>query len=125
MLAPRRDGRKPSAPWPSLNLPMTLTHPAAPTTARGSPPTIPLVRPMIGRAEIAAVNRVLPSGQIAQGACVEQLEREFASLCGVREAVAVNSGTAALFIALVAHGIGPGDDVITSSFTFTTTFYTL
>jgi dTDP-4-amino-4,6-dideoxygalactose transaminase len=76
---------------------------------------------MIGRAEIAAVTRVLRSGQIAQGACVEQLEREFASLCGVREAVAVNSGTAALFIALVAHGIGPGDDVITSSFTFAAT----
>ncbi len=76
---------------------------------------------MIGRAEITAVNRVLRSGQIAQGACVEQLEREFASLCGVREAVAVNSGTAALFIALVAHGIGPGDEVITTPFTFAAT----
>ncbi len=76
---------------------------------------------MIGRAEIAAVNRVLRSGQIAQGACVAQFEAEFAALCGAREAVAVNSGTAALFIALLAHGVGPGDEVITSPFTFAAT----
>jgi dTDP-4-amino-4,6-dideoxygalactose transaminase len=76
---------------------------------------------MIGRAEIAAVNRVLHSGQIAQGACVAQFETEFANLCGAREAVAVNSGTAALFIALLAHGVGAGDEVITSPFTFAAT----
>jgi dTDP-4-amino-4,6-dideoxygalactose transaminase len=64
---------------------------------------------------------VLRSGQIAQGREVEALEREFAEYCGARDAVAVNSGTAALFVALVAHGIGPGDEVITSPFTFIAT----
>ncbi len=76
---------------------------------------------MIGRAEIVAVNRVLRSGQIAQGPSVREFEATFASICGVREAVAVNSGTAALFIALVAHGIGHGDEVITTPFTFAAT----
>ena len=92
-----------------------------PAKASAAPAPVPLVRPMIGRAEIAAVNRVLRSGQIAQGACVAQFEAEFAALCGAREAVAVNSGTAALFIALLAHGVGPGDEVITSPFTFAAT----
>lgn len=91
------------------------------TRAAGSRAPVPLVRPMIGRAEMAAVNRALRSGQIAQGPCVEELERKFASFCAVREAVVVNSGTAALFIALVAHGIGPGDEVITTPFTFAAT----
>ncbi|HSP55776.1 MAG TPA: DegT/DnrJ/EryC1/StrS family aminotransferase [Dehalococcoidia bacterium] len=93
--------------------------PSIPRTSSPSP--VPLVRPIIGRAEITAVNRVLRSGQIAQGACVAQFEAEFAAMCGVHEAIAVNSGTAALFIALLAHGIGPGDEVITSPFTFAAT----
>ena len=76
---------------------------------------------MIGRAEVAAVTAVLRSGQIAQGREVEAFEAEFAMLCGTREAVTVNSGTAALFLALVAHGVGPGDEVITSPFTFVAT----
>lgn len=76
---------------------------------------------MIGRAEVAAVSAVLRSGQIAQGREVEEFEAEFATLCGTRDAVAVNSGTAALFLALVAHGVAPGDEVITSPFTFVAT----
>lgn len=99
---------------------MTFTH-SAPAKASAAPAPVPLVRPMIGRAEIAAVIRVLRSGQIAQGACVAQFEAEFAALCGTRDAVAVNSGTAALFIALLAHGVGAGDEVITSPFTFAAT----
>jgi dTDP-4-amino-4,6-dideoxygalactose transaminase len=82
---------------------------------------IPLVRPMIGRREMAAVAAVLRSGQIAQGAEVEAFEAEFAEMCGTREAVAVNSGTAALFVALAAHGIGPGDEVIVPPFSFVAT----
>lgn len=99
---------------------VNVSRPAL-SKAPASPAPVPLVRPMIGRAEIAAVNRVLRSGQIAQGKCVEQLESGFASLCRTREAVAVNSGTAALFVALVAHGIGSGDEVITTPFTFAAT----
>ncbi len=82
---------------------------------------VPLVRPMIGRGERAAVAAVLRSGQIAQGREVEAFEGEFAEMCGTREAVAVNSGTAALFLALLAHEIGSGDEVITSPFTFIAT----
>jgi perosamine synthetase len=82
---------------------------------------IPLVKPLIGPGEIRAVVEVLRSGQLAQGRCVEQFEGEFAAMCGVRCAVAVNSGTAALHLALLAHGLGPGDEVITSPFTFAAT----
>jgi dTDP-4-amino-4,6-dideoxygalactose transaminase len=76
---------------------------------------------MIGRAERQAVASVLRSSQIAQGREVEAFEAEFAAMCGTRDAVAVNSGTAALFLALLAHGIGPGDEVVTSPFTFIAT----
>jgi len=83
--------------------------------------TVPLVRPIIGRAEISAVSAVLRSGQIAQGEQVTEFEAEFATLCGTREAIAVNSGTAALFVSLAAHGIGPGDEVIVPPFSFVAT----
>ncbi len=76
---------------------------------------------MIGPKERAAVNRVLRSEQIAQGPEVEALEAEFAAMCGTSHAVAVNSGTAALFVALGAHGIGPGDEVIVPPFSFVAT----
>lgn len=82
---------------------------------------VPLVRPMIGPKERAAVNRVLRSEQMAQGPEVEAFEAEFAAMCGVPHAVAVNSGTAALFVALAAHGIGPGDEVIVPPFSFVAT----
>lgn len=61
---------------------------------------------------------VLDSGQMAQGPVVEAFEKEFASWCGVKHAVAVNSGTAALHLVMLAHGIGEGDEVITTPFTF-------
>ncbi len=65
--------------------------------------------------------QVLRSGQLSQGPRVEEFEAAFAAMCGVRQAVAVNSGTAALMLALLAHGIGPGDEVITSPLTFIAT----
>jgi len=80
--------------------------------------TIPIAAPQIGDEERSAVMAVLDSGQLAQGPVVEAFEREFAAWCGVRHAVAVNSGTAALHLLMVAHGIGEGDEVITSPFTF-------
>lgn len=66
----------------------------------------------------AAVARVLESGQYVGGPEIAALEEEFASYCGARYGVAVNSGTSALHLALLAAGIQPGDEVITAPFTF-------
>src|SRR5438094_3859868 len=68
--------------------------------------------------EKQAVMAVLDSGQLAQGPVTEAFEREFAQWCGVTHAVALSSGTAALHLLMLAHGIGEGDEVITSPFTF-------
>src|SRR5689334_7526860 len=72
----------------------------------------------MGEEEKAAVMAVLDSGQLAQGPVVEAFEREFAAWCGVKHAVAVNSGTAALHLVMLAHGLKEGDELITSPFTF-------
>ena len=64
---------------------------------------------------------VLRSGRIAQGPMVARLEAGFAALCGVDHAIAVTNGTVALVAALQALGIGPGDEVVTSPFTFAAT----
>jgi len=79
---------------------------------------IPVAAPMIGDEERAAVMAVLDSGQLAQGPVVEAFEREFAEWCGVKHAVAVSSGTAALHLMLLAHGVKDDDEVITTPFTF-------
>jgi dTDP-4-amino-4,6-dideoxygalactose transaminase len=68
-----------------------------------------------------AVLRVLDSTQFILGEEVAAFEREFAAYCGASEAVGVNSGTSALHLALLAAGIGPGDEVITVPFTFVAT----
>ncbi len=82
---------------------------------------INISKPMIGEAEKRAVLRVLNSGMLTQGPVVQQFETAFAKYCGVKYAVATSSGTTALHLALLAHGIGPGDEVITSPFTFIAT----
>lgn len=82
---------------------------------------IPIARPLLGSEEEEAVRGVLASGQIAGGRQVAEFERRFAEVCQVRAAVAVSSGTAALHLALLAHGIGPGDEVITTAFSFAAT----
>jgi perosamine synthetase len=79
---------------------------------------IPIARPQLGEEEKAAVMAVLDSGMLAQGQRVAEFEAHFAKLCGVEHAVAVASGTAALWLALLARQIGPGDEVITTSFSF-------
>jgi perosamine synthetase len=82
---------------------------------------IAIAHPLFGAEEEAAALRVLGSGQLAQGERVATFERRFAELCHVREAVAVSSGTAALHLALLAHDIGRGDEVITTAFSFAAT----
>ena len=79
---------------------------------------IPIAKPQIGDEEKQAVLEVLDSGMIAQGPRVKAFEEGFAAMCGVQHAVATSSGTTALHVALLAHGIGEGDEVITSAFTF-------
>jgi dTDP-4-amino-4,6-dideoxygalactose transaminase len=66
----------------------------------------------------AAIARVLESGQFVLGPEVAGFEQEFAAYCGASECIALNSGTSALHLALLAAGIGPGDEVITVPFTF-------
>jgi dTDP-4-amino-4,6-dideoxygalactose transaminase len=74
------------------------------------------------KAEVdAAIQNVLDSSQFVLGEQVGKFEKEFAAYCSGREAVAVNSGTSALHLALVAAGIGLGDEVITVPFTFVAT----
>lgn len=79
---------------------------------------IPISKPYIGEEEKKNVMAVLESGMLAQGPRVAELEGRFAKLCGVKHAIATTSGTTALHVALLAHGIGPGDEVITTPFTF-------
>lgn len=81
-------------------------------------PFIPIAKPQLGDEEKAAVLAVLDSGMLAQGQRVAEFEARFAELCGVKHAVAVASGTAALWMSLLAHEIGPGDEVITTPFSF-------
>ncbi len=69
----------------------------------------------------AAVLGVLASAQYVLGEEVAQFEREFAAYCGTKHAIAVNTGTSALHLALLAAGVGPGDEVITVPFTFVAT----
>lgn len=66
----------------------------------------------------AAIARVLETSQFVLGAEVAEFEKEFAAYCGTSDCIAVNSGTSALHLALLAAGIGPGDEVITVPFTF-------
>jgi len=81
-------------------------------------PFIHIAKPQLGEEEKAAVMAVLESGMLVQGKRVAEFEARFAELCGVKQAVAVASGTAALWLALLAHEIGPGDEVITTPFSF-------
>ena len=87
-----------------------------------SAPLVPAARPLIGEEEIAAVAAVMRSGMVAQGPEVAAFEEEFArAMVPGARAVAVNSGTSALHLGLLAAGIGPGDEVVVPSFTFAAT----
>jgi dTDP-4-amino-4,6-dideoxygalactose transaminase len=77
--------------------------------------------PLLGELEEKLVLEVLRSGRLVEGAMVEAFEEAVHQTVGTRHAVAVNNGTSALIASLLAHGIGPGDEVITSPFTFVAT----
>ncbi|VVB66518.1 UDP-4-amino-4-deoxy-L-arabinose--oxoglutarate aminotransferase [Candidatus Gugararchaeum adminiculabundum] len=79
---------------------------------------IPIAKPQIGEEEKKAVLKVMDSGMLAQGESVKEFEKAFAAYIGVKYAVAVNSGTAALHAALFGCKIGPGTEVVTTPFTF-------
>jgi perosamine synthetase len=85
------------------------------------PRDVPSVEVRFGPEEQEAVARVLASGRVTQGAEVEAFEAEFGALVEGRPCVAVNSGTSALHLALLAAGIGTGDEVVVPSFTFAAT----
>ena len=82
---------------------------------------VPFALPSLGREEEEAVLGVLRSGWLTTGSVALQFEREFASFVGVEHALAVNSATSGLHLALEALGVGPGDTVITSPYTFAST----
>lgn len=82
---------------------------------------IPITVPFFGPEEAAAAARVVESGWVAQGPKVAEFEKLVAEYCGVAEAVAVSSGTDALHLALLALGIGPGDEVVCPSLSFIAT----
>jgi perosamine synthetase len=77
--------------------------------------------PSLGLKETLAVVRQLRSGQLAQGQRVREFEEAFKTVSGTDFCIAVNSGTSALHIGLLASGIGPGDEIIVPSFTFAAT----
>ena len=79
---------------------------------------IPISKPYIGEAEKQAVLEVLESGMLAQGSRTANLEEKFATICGTKYAIATSSGTSALHVVMIAHGLKPGDEVITTPFTF-------
>jgi len=79
---------------------------------------IPLSQPDIGEREIEYVTSVLRSGQLSLGPRLAEFEEKFADYVGTRYAVATNSGTSALHLCVKALGIGPGDEVLTTSFSF-------
>ena len=103
---------------------MSSTTPSTPAIDGGSPVRDRLLEfspPVLGDEEIASVVATLRSGWLTSGPRAAELEQRFAARAGAAHAVATSSCTAALHLALVAAGMGPGDEVITSSFTWPAT----
>ena len=88
---------------------------------QGTGARIRLAWPDVGAEELDEVAGVLASGQLTMGPKVGELEAELARACEVEHAVAVSSGTAALHLAMLALGVGPGDEVVVPAYTFPAT----
>ncbi|MGE3272781.1 MAG: DegT/DnrJ/EryC1/StrS family aminotransferase [Chloroflexota bacterium] len=82
---------------------------------------IPITRPCVGEEEGAAAAEAVRSGWLSQGKQVQDFEQELAAYIGVRNAILTSNCTTSLHLALVAAGVGPGDEVICPSFTFIAT----
>jgi dTDP-4-amino-4,6-dideoxygalactose transaminase len=90
-------------------------------TATVAAPSVPFAPPSLGDREIAEVVATLESGWLSTGPRVSAFEEAFAAYVGARHAIALNSGTAALHLALLASDIGTGDEVVTTPLTFCAT----
>jgi dTDP-4-amino-4,6-dideoxygalactose transaminase len=86
---------------------------------------LPFDRPDVGDEEAAAVAEVLRSGWITTASQTKEFERQFAAYVGAPYALALNSGTAGMHVALAAWGIGPGDEVVTTPLTFCSTLHVI
>jgi perosamine synthetase len=84
-------------------------------------PSIPIAKPFLGEEEIVAIRRVIDSGWVTQGPEVLAFEEDFSRFVNSKYACAVSSGTSALHLALLALGVGQGDEVITVSHSFIAT----
>jgi perosamine synthetase len=82
---------------------------------------IPIAKPIIGNEEKLAALEVLDSGILSQGEKVKEFENNFSEYIGTKHAIATTNGTIALHVALLSHKIEPGDEVITTPFTFIAT----
>ncbi|HYN65091.1 MAG TPA: DegT/DnrJ/EryC1/StrS family aminotransferase, partial [Candidatus Limnocylindrales bacterium] len=91
-----------------------MTDLARPATRR----QIPLAQPNIGELEEELVRQVLHSDVLSMGPFVDEFEEQVAALAGHRHGIAVSSGTSGLHLAVRALGIGPGDEVVTTPFSF-------
>jgi dTDP-4-amino-4,6-dideoxygalactose transaminase len=87
----------------------------------GTDAVVRLASPDVGEEELAEIREVLESGQLTMGAKVEECEVLLAGAVGVEHVVAVSSGTAALHVAVLALGLGPGDEVLVPAYTFPAT----
>jgi perosamine synthetase len=83
-----------------------------------APRDIPLARPNVSQAEIEAVTSVMSTPNLSLGPKAPEFERVMSDYCERAHGVACSSGTAALHMLMIAHGIGPGDEVITTPFSF-------
>src|SRR5687768_5302317 len=88
------------------------------TAGATRPVRIPITKPVVGDEEANAAAEAVRSGWLTQGRRVQELEEALAAYTGARHAIVVSNCTTALHLALVAAGIGPGDEVIVPSFTF-------
>ncbi|UCH85330.1 MAG: DegT/DnrJ/EryC1/StrS aminotransferase family protein [Candidatus Latescibacterota bacterium] len=103
---------------------MTAPNKQLPAIEGGVPvrkESLPFYRPSVDETDVELVTKTLRSGWLTLGPVTFDLERELARYLGAAHVIAVNSCSAAMFLALKALGVGPGDEVVTSAMTFTST----